>query len=867
MVNTATQTEAPLGRSSRFVLAAGAGGTILLFYLFAVASILFLLLLALAECVLFLVLLRFGLAGIMVNALYRHVPLIGMFIRSFRIKPPAQFHIPLTKGDAPLLFVRLENLCTRLEIPPPGVVHLEMDLGAWVELKGYRRGAGTTALGIGYDLMAGLSISEVEAVLAHEMVHAKLIQRGTSRLLKVGLARVSTLANALFQHVDMYRRAKRPVYVAQWFSKVADRLGRLCSWLVATYSRQNEFDADRGAAELCGADAIRSALTNLDELEYRAARLPWRERVAQLQAGHGFSQWLVKELTRRETTPAPRTEGATFNKYSTHPSMRDRLAALPAATRTQTAGDAPSAISLLKEPDAIAEEVVSEIQRVAVEQEEKDSRDLERWRRKGRRGSELRPLQGFGAIVGIAGVVVAVIVCCSATVTTGLIILAVALAAGISLYRLGRYKDRHDLPVPDFAVLDAGWKGAGNGTDITKAQDDIAAELRSRVAERRKSRDKQAFLVAECYDALGRCDYLRAHVAGRLCLEIRNDSIEGALGFAVAAAGLRQEPQVQEVMAFLQKTTGFSTPSTAWGAAWVSYLSGDWASAEAFLGHLRRTRPGEPTFPLLLASSRACRGKLQSAIVVAREACAQSPVKWEHAKLLIGMLLQAGYVREARERLESLEPGHRQDPEFMFFMVQLSLIQGKLEEAEQWTGLLRQSPASAHYLVRLGEVHESSRMDDQALEFYRKSLETAHFPEALLGMARIAANRRDTEEARKRLLAALDTRKTVGEGGAGALQLFHQIIARLRALHEPAPECRSWIATFSAEGVPAALANQSLIVCARNRTEAEQHLNLVVGAMVPDNPPLLPRVVTWKDAPSEQQPDGPVHPGVHAVIS
>ncbi len=53
-----------------------------------------------------------------------------------------------------------------------------MNAIAWVKLKGYRKGSGKTTLGIGYDLLAGLPEAEVEAVLAHEMVHARLVQRG-----------------------------------------------------------------------------------------------------------------------------------------------------------------------------------------------------------------------------------------------------------------------------------------------------------------------------------------------------------------------------------------------------------------------------------------------------------------------------------------------------------------------------------------------------------------------------------------------------------------------------------------------------------------------------------------------------------------
>jgi len=72
----------------------------------------------------------------------------------------------------------LTGLCRRLQLAFPDEISLQMGDGAWVRLKGLGSGAGKTTLGVGYDLLAGLSMAEMEAVLAHEMTHAKLIHRG-----------------------------------------------------------------------------------------------------------------------------------------------------------------------------------------------------------------------------------------------------------------------------------------------------------------------------------------------------------------------------------------------------------------------------------------------------------------------------------------------------------------------------------------------------------------------------------------------------------------------------------------------------------------------------------------------------------------
>src|SRR5262249_32951455 len=149
----------------------------------------------------------------------------------------------------------------------------------------------------GYDLLAGLSQWEMEGVLAHEITHAKLVQRGYKNWMNRGLGRTRQLAQGLYGHVEAHRKAKQTVEPAAIIFNITDRLVRLNARLVAACSRQDEFDADRGAAALCGAGAIRSSLLKLEPLSQCASRLPWNERVARLQTGEGFSQWLVEELS------------------------------------------------------------------------------------------------------------------------------------------------------------------------------------------------------------------------------------------------------------------------------------------------------------------------------------------------------------------------------------------------------------------------------------------------------------------------------------------------------------------------------------------------------------------------------------------
>ncbi|MDB6027777.1 MAG: Zn-dependent protease with chaperone function, partial [Verrucomicrobiales bacterium] len=531
-------TESPLSGGARFALVCGAGLTILLSYLFSILAIVFLLALLGVELLLLLVLLRFGLSGVMARVMERHVGLIGIFFRSFRLRKGAAFQLSLQPSEAPGLFAILAKLCSQLNVALPREVALQMGVNAWVQLKGYRRGAGKTVLGIGFDLLAGLSAAEVESVLAHEMVHAKLIQRGFRSWLNGGLGRLASLSGALSAQVHAYRSAKLTFDLAEFFLRITDSLTRLAARLVATYSRQDEFDADRGAAELCGAATVRSMLVKLDPLHEKTSRLPWNQRVAQLQLPEGFSKWLVKELVMEPCLQSDESVEV-FDKYSTHPLIRDRLAALPVVTGTGVETVSRPAIELLAEPDAVAAKLIAEIQRVLAEEEQKDSKELRRWARK--RSSDIRPVSLLGFFMVLGALIGGGFAFFGETSLPGMGLSLVIVIAGVFVFRLGKYKDRVELPVPDFGLLKA-WR-AETIKDFEALQKQIETELRERITKEKKKRKKVLLLSSESYEALGRCDYLRAHVAARLCQEIDNKSVEAFLSIAVASAALKMSEQ------------------------------------------------------------------------------------------------------------------------------------------------------------------------------------------------------------------------------------------------------------------------------------------------------------------------------------
>jgi len=851
----------PLSGMANFTLLAGATAAILLFYFFVVGSLLVLLVVLAVEFVILIALLRFGMVRLFVPVMQSHGQITTIFLRSLWLGKSTGFQIRLRPEDAPELFTAMEGICGRAGVPLPHKVILEMGVNAWVRMKGYRRGAGTTILGVGYDLLAGLSQAEFEGVLGHEMMHAKLVQRGFRQLLTGGIARAARLTNGLGAQVAAGRQAKRSDILLRIFHQGTDRLTRLAARQVAACSRQDEFDADRGAAELCGAAAIRSSLLKLEGLNRIASRLQLRERIAQLESGEGFSPWLVRELAAAQFTGQPEVKAQAFNKYSTHPSLHDRLAAL-SGYADQTLPDSPPAIGLLAHPDEVAEKLVAAIQKNVVAQEEKDSKQLDRWSRKTGTSSQLRPMQAWGCLLTIIGVLFGGAVLINSNYSAGLVLFAVvSLVAGIAMFVFGKYREKVSLPVPEYALIKAAAKKKFGFTN--EQIKELENEMRQSGAGTRKGKQRADFFVQRSHEALAQCDYVRAHIAARFCLEQEKKSIPGTLAFGVAAGGIKQGQQVGQAVRFVRAHTGMKSQSPSWGAGWALLLVGDWIHAEAFLEQARVKKPGVPTVLALLAISQSRRGKLFSAIASARKAHKLQPADKEYAKLLIDLLLQGGFLREASELLHPLVNEAMTDTELMFAMVKLCLLQHEEATADDWIELVRQSPDGPHKFVTLGEACEATRHDEKAVEHFQQALTTGHYPEALLGLGRLEAHRQNKEQAGAYFLAALDLLRPLGENSVGPVPLVGPILQQLKQLQEPILNCRAWIAALPRDIKPAALAGTSFLVYAPNSEDAKRSLETVLGAMQPDLP--MP-AIRWSTAAKEQQPDGPVLPGIQTVF-
>ncbi len=818
--------EKPLSPAARAGLVVSAAVTILLFYLTAILFMAGFTALALLLLLVTMAAARFGMASFVGRLLQVPVRLIGILGRKLWLPSETTYRIALTREDAPDLFAIARELSRRSAVAPAESIFIEMHSNAWVMMRGYRRGTGRTTLGIGFDLLAGLTVTEVEAVLAHELAHARLVQRGFSRWLKKGLARLTLVTTELSDCAAAYRQANARSDLTETTVRVFDALTRRAARHVATYSRQDEFAADRGAVELCGAAAIRSALARLEVLDEVVTRLPWSERLARLQPGEAFTVWLVNELTGLGRGDGGESLAHAVDPYSTHPALRDRLAALPADDTPLR--DSRPGIALLADPDSLAGRLAAEIQRVIAVQERKDTRQLARETRKLCRAEGIGgpvALLGVGAL--IAGLVLGLIGATSGFPLDMMGTAVGALIAGVLLVRYPRYRDRRPLPVPAYGTLSK-LRPPETQEQLAAAEEAIVAELRASAARERTRRARFALLVSTSYAALQERDYLHAHVAARLALELKKTSIEAGLAYAIAAAGLGNAQQAHSRLGVIRRKVGFQTLATKWGAAWALSLLDDW-SCEGLLQRLHDGRPDTATFASLLALAQLHRHKLQSAIENAARGVALEPANREAAMLLAHVLLLAGRTADAAARLDPLQDHARTDVGAAFLMVRLRVMQRDTAGALEWAGVVRGLDPDGASLIGLGQAFGAARLAEPAATFLAAAADAGFAPEANIGFAVLASSRGDRAGAKRHLLAALKFEGARFTRGHNVGSLFHDILGRLNGLAEQRLDCTAWIATVPAGSL--ALGGRSILVCAPTEAIGRACLQTIVTAM------------------------------------
>lgn len=272
-----------------------------------------------------------------------------LILRSLWVRFDPPEGLPITRRDAPVLFGVLDKLRARLRGPKIHTVLVTDDFNAAIMqiprlgILGWQK----NYLIIGLPLMQGLSADQVIAVLAHEYGHlAGAHGRFSSWIYRVRqtwyqilqtLMRANHWGVAIFYY---FFRWYAPYFAAYSF----------------TLARADEYEADRGAARAVGARQAADALANASvrghflherfwPTIYKQARVQpqppqsiYSQLPIALRAGltaADAEKWLQQAMAKRTDID------------DTHPSLRDRLAALKQSPRLTDPGQDTAAARLL----------------------------------------------------------------------------------------------------------------------------------------------------------------------------------------------------------------------------------------------------------------------------------------------------------------------------------------------------------------------------------------------------------------------------------------------------------------------------------------------------------------------------------------
>lgn len=280
------------------------------------------------------------------------VSVLGGVVVLFLVKPllarpgraAARAPLALRRDRQPLLFAFVDRLCAVVGSPSPSRIDVDTEANASASP---RRGLVSLlrrdlVLTIGLPLAGAFDVRSLAGVLAHELGH---FAQGAG----MGLTYVVRSINVWFARVcyERDRWDERLLAVQQWLPHVG--IVRVCiegsrallrAFMYAGHAvscfalRQMEYDADRYDALVAGRAGFEDKMRRLDELA-AASHLAWNELGALYREGRLADDVPALILARQAALPpearaeirkAGNAERTAL--FDTHPSARDRIAAV-----------------------------------------------------------------------------------------------------------------------------------------------------------------------------------------------------------------------------------------------------------------------------------------------------------------------------------------------------------------------------------------------------------------------------------------------------------------------------------------------------------------------------------------------------------
>jgi len=838
----------------------------LLNYVFVFFAILITLVLFVVDLGLTILALRIGLAGRMLVPTRAVYILLAKLIKSLKLDQDVDCHVQVPRSVAPRLYDMAKRLADKIGVDPPSEIVFEMENNASVLLHGYKTGKGNTRLVIGFDTLAILSEGEFEALLAHELAHARLVQRGFNSIILKGVQRCIQMAQGLGGICESVREEKKRFYLAEFLENTARQLSKSAVRIVSSYRRQDEFAADQLAAEICGPGACKSMLHAIVIANVKGYDLTLRERLMHLERDESFTDWLYTRLTPASDEERAELEIKGIDKrerseYDSHPVPADRFAMWGEASYSPE-NDNP-AIHLIKDPDYIARKLTDEIERIISEAEREDTNRLQKWTSKKPLGRvKFTGGQTLCLFLGIF-IFAAVILYGVNGYAIGTVISLALLVACVLAYRKVGYKDPISLPFPEYGVLRKFMYEERSPED---ANDEV---LERKLAEQSRTLGLNKKSVAQywanrAYTALKECDYKTAVVASRLGISAdpKSDELLLAHGIAEAYFG-NMEASDKSINTIYGRRNLVST--ITWGFGWVFVLQGKWSAAEIYLLDAANYYLNEPTVLALLGRCQWERGKLNEALQNIRRAVDLKPDDYSLRLSLAKVLLEMERAKAAREQIEIMEKEQPEDYDLMACACLAAVKLGHTDEADKRADELLETHPGPKTLAALGGMYMDVEENEKARHYLEAVLENGHSPSSLTSLAYIEFQKNNKEGARKRLLEALDCCREPLPDSAPVEDLFSTIFPGLVACDDNELTCQSWISRIPMDDSPIKQPKISFLVVAPALQQAQDYVAHIYKAMHPDRDLDLAKT-QWELAPKEDQPEKPITPGIYGYV-
>lgn len=222
----------------------------------------------------------------------------------------------ITESDHPEFYGMVRDLAQRAGLPMPTVAISPSDQpNAFATGRGPRRAVVCATSG----LLQSMPRAEIEAVMAHELMHVKhrdILIGSVAAAIATAISWIAQMAMFASMFGGGRDDEDRPNPLAMLLMSLLAPIA--ASLIQMAVSRSREFEADRGAAELLGSG--QSLANALERIEALAARRPMAVAPAQAQA---YIHNPLNELRGGRTSSMARL-------FSTHPATEERIRRLRA---------------------------------------------------------------------------------------------------------------------------------------------------------------------------------------------------------------------------------------------------------------------------------------------------------------------------------------------------------------------------------------------------------------------------------------------------------------------------------------------------------------------------------------------------------